>query len=353
MNNIIENIKDKKVLITGVTGFKGSWLALLLKELGAKVYGYSLNPPTTPNLFTEADILNHIDGFKLADVCDIDSISKYINEVNADVVFHLAAQPIVLKSYEDPLLTYKSNVMGTATVLEAIRQNPCVKVVINVTTDKVYENNDSSKAFVETDRLNGFDPYSNSKSCSELVTDCYKNAFFKNRDISIFTVRAGNVIGGGDFAENRIIPDCVRAVIANESIKVRNKYSIRPYEHVLDALYAYVLIASYGLSGLVSTSYNVGPDDDSICTTGELVDSFCSLWMNGASWVDNSIPNAPHEASCLKLDCTKLKSELDWSPVWGLQDTIKYTVEWYKKWVAMESTYNLTLKQIKQFLSDC
>jgi CDP-glucose 4,6-dehydratase len=265
-------------------------------------------------------------------------------------VLHLAAQPLVRESYDNPVYTYETNVMGTVNILECIRQSSCVKSFLNVTTDKVYKNREWIWGYREDEELDGYDPYSNSKSCSELVTHSYKNSFFANRDVAISTARAGNVIGGGDFAKDRIIPDCVRAAIAHTNIIVRNPYSTRPYQHVLEPLYAYLMIAAKQYEDIkFSGYYNVGPNDADCFETGKLVDLFVRTWDDSLQWVDCS-DNGPHEANFLKLDCSKLKATFGWQPRWNLEEAIQKVVEWSKCWIAEENISVCMDKQINEFM---
>lgn len=325
--------KGKRVLVTGHTGFKGSWLCRILNNAGAIVTGYSLNPPTSPDLFSLAGLEGHMHSV-IGDIRDFALLSKTFDEAQPEIVLHLAAQPIVRDSYKDPRYTYETNVMGTANVLECVRLHPCVKSFLNVTTDKVYHNNEWIWGYREDEPLDGFDPYSNSKSCSELVTHSYKNSFFADGHTAISTARAGNVIGGGDFANDRIIPDCVRAVEAGTPIGVRNPYSTRPYQHALEPLFAYLMIArkQYG-DGKYAGWYNVGPDECDCVTTGELVNLFCSSWGDGLTWVNQAESHAPHEANFLKLDCSKIKSVFGWKPRWQIEEAIQMTVDWTKVWL--------------------
>ena len=300
--------RGKRVLVTGHTGFKGAWLCKILSMLGAEVTGYALAPNTSPSLF---DI---IDGDKMCrsiigDIRDSDHLMSVFRETQPEIVLHLAAQPIVRDSYKSPRYTYEVNVM------ECLRLTPSVRSFINVTTDKVYLNREWPWGYREDEMLDGFDPYSNSKSCSELVTHSYKNSFFADGSVAISTARAGNVIGGGDFANDRIIPDCVRAAVAHQDIIVRNPHSTRPYQHVLECLRGYLTLAKaqYKDKAFVG-AYNFGPDDESCVTTGELATLFCKEWGDGAAWKNVSEANAPHEANFLKLDCSKSKSVLGWKP---------------------------------------
>lgn len=323
--------RGKKVLITGHTGFKGSWLCFLLNKLEADVCGYSLNPPTTPSLFEIAGISEMVESH-IGDIRDYESLSNVFIEFQPEIVIHLAAQPIVRDSYKDPRYTYETNVMGTVNILECVRNTASVKSFLNVTTDKVYRNREWEWGYRESDVLDGFDPYSNSKSCSELVTHSYLRSFFSDGHVAISTARAGNVIGGGDFANDRIIPDCVRAAISGKDIVVRNPYSTRPYQHVLEPLFAYLMIACMQYNdGKYAGSYNVGPDDSDCFQTGHLVDCFVKSWGNGITWI-NKHDGGPHEAGFLKLDCSKLKKVFGWSPRWNLYDAMENTVEWYKAW---------------------
>lgn len=342
--------KEKKVFVTGHTGFKGSWLCKILANAGAEVTGYSLNSPTSPSLFEIAKIKNDIHSV-IGDVRDKEILKKAFDEAQPEIVLHLAAQPIVRDSYKDPVYTYETNVMGTVNILECVRNSTSVKSFLNVTTDKVYLNKEWVWGYRENEELDGFDPYSNSKSCSELVTHSYKNSFFADGHVAISTARAGNVIGGGDFANDRIIPDCVRAMKAGDVIGVRNPYSTRPYQHVLEPLAAYLMIAQeqYG-DGKYAGYYNVGPDDCDCMTTGALVDLFCNTWGEEAKWENRAETNAPHETNFLKLDCTKLKNTFGWKPRWHMQECMEKTVEFSKVWLANGDVRACMDQQIKEFM---
>lgn len=322
--------KDKTVLVTGHTGFKGTWLCKILIEAGAKVIGYALEAPTNPSLFELSDIENDMVSI-IGDIRDYDKLLDVFRRYQPELVFHLAAQPIVRDSYKDPKYTYETNVMGTVNILECVRLNPCVKSVLNITTDKVYKNNElPNHGFKEDEPLDGYDPYSNSKSCSELVTHSYKLSFFDHMDVRVSTARAGNVIGGGDFANDRIIPDCVRALEKGEPIKVRNPNSTRPYQHVLEPLYVYLEIVERQYKDKKFEGfYNVGPDDCDCITTGVLVEKFIEAWGDGATW-EVGDPNGPHEANFLKLDCSKIKEVFKWTPRWHIDETIDNIVRWTK-----------------------
>ncbi len=343
--------KGKKVFITGHTGFKGSWLCKILSKVGAKVTGYSLNPPTNPSLFEIAKIDKDIHSV-IGDIRDKNALKNAFDEANPEIVLHLAAQPIVRDSYKDPVYTYETNVIGTVNILECVRNSSSVKSFLNVTTDKVYLNKEWHWGYRENEELDGFDPYSNSKSCSELVTHSYKNSFFSDGKVAISTARAGNVIGGGDFANDRIIPDCVRSAIKGEDIVVRNPFSTRPYQHVLEPLYVYLLIVAMQYEDIkFSGYYNVGPDDVDCFQTGSLVDLFVSKWGNNLKWI-NRYDGGPHEANFLKLDCSKLKSTFSWHPRWNLDTAIEKVVEWTKVWNDNGDVRACMDKQINEFFTE-
>ncbi len=301
IKELLKIYKDRSVLITGHTGFKGSWLTKILVDAGADVTGVSLEPPTQPSLFE----LIHLDkriNHNICDIRDYRKLKEIFDKTKPEFVFHLAAQPLVRESYNHPRETYETNVLGTVNLLECVRKSDSVISFLNVTTDKVYKNNEWSWGYRETDSLDGYDPYSNSKSCSELVTHSYQKSFLNS--IPVSTARAGNVIGGGDFSKDRIIPDCIRAQITGEAIKVRNPYSTRPYQHVLEPLFAYIMIAAkQALDPSVASSYNIGPDYGDCVSTDRLVDIFCKIWGDDSAGEYTGEREAPHEASFLKLDC--------------------------------------------------
>lgn len=341
----------KKVLITGHTGFKGSWMSNILYLMGANVTGIGLEPNTTPSLFNILNIKNKIDS-RIIDIRDLNTIKKVFDEVQPEIVIHMAAQPLVLDSYRDPVYTYDVNVMGTVNICECVRLSSSVKSFINVTTDKVYQNNEWVYGYRENDILNGFDPYSNSKSCSELVTSSYINSFFNNLDIAVSTCRAGNVIGGGDFSNNRIIPDCVKYTVENESIIVRNPNSTRPYQHVLEPVFFYLYLAMKQYEDKsYSDCYNIGPNESDCVTTGEIVQLFCSIWKENSNWKAVNL-NGPHEANFLKLDCSRAKSRLNWSPVWDIYTALEKAVEWSKKYYQKDNIEKVTEKQINEYLEE-
>ncbi len=339
--------KGKRVLVTGHTGFKGAWLCKMLTMLGADVTGYALEPPTEPNLFGMLKLpINSVIG----DIRDFDQLKAVFDDFKPEIVLHLAAQPIVRDSYKMPRYTYDVNVMGTVNICECIRLSDSVKSFLNVTTDKVYENEDLNIAFTEDMKLDGYDPYSNSKSCSELVTHSYQKSFLNAQGVAVSTARAGNVIGGGDFANDRIVPDSVRAVMSGEQIIVRNPYSTRPFQHVLEPLYVYLLIAMKQYENRdFAGYYNVGPDDSDCITTGELCDIFCKHYGGGAEWKNISEKNAVHEAGFLRLDTSKLKSTFGWEPVWNIDTALLKVVEWTKVYAAGGNVDAVCEAQIKDF----
>lgn len=341
--------KGKKVFVTGHTGFKGTWLCKMLVNAGAIVTGYSLKPPTQPSLFNIINMEKDVHSV-IGDIRDYESLKKAFDDAQPEIVLHLAAQPIVRDSYKNPVYTYETNVMGTVNILECVRNTTCVSSFLNVTTDKVYLNKEWEWGYRENEELDGFDPYSNSKSCSELVTHSYKNSFFADGRVAISTARAGNVIGGGDFANDRIIPDCIRAAIKKENIVVRNPYSTRPYQHVLEPLYAYLMIAAKQYEDKrYAGYYNVGPDEVDCFQTSALVDLFVSCWGEELVW-QNCYDGGPHEANFLKLDCSKLKSIFGWKPHWDLEKAIEKVVEWSKCWVKNGDISKCMDEQIKEFL---
>lgn len=343
-----EFYKGKNVLVTGHTGFKGTWLTRTLLILGAKVCGYSLDVPTDPSMFVMTDTHSKIQDIR-GDVRNLDYLSRAFGKVQPEIVFHLAAQPIVRQSYKDPVETYSTNVMGSVNVLEAVRQFSSVRSIVNVTTDKVYENKEWIWGYRESETLCGYDPYSNSKSCSELVTYSYRNAFFGHEGApSVSTARSGNVIGGGDFAKDRIIPDSVRAVMDKQQLVVRNPNSIRPYQHVLECLSGYLILAMLQYSEKkLEGAYNFGPNEDGCATTGTLADLFFTAWESGSWQIQGD--GGPHEANFLRLDCSKAKHNLGWAPRWGIAEAVRQTVLWYKKYQSVNDMSEFTDIQIAKY----
>ncbi len=344
--------KGKKVLVTGHTGFKGTWLTKMLLMAGAEVTGYSLDPPTEPSLFELSDMMAALgERSIIGDVRDLSHLSHVFEETQPEIVFHLAAQPIVRESYKDPVRTFETNVMGTVNICECVRKTHLVRSFVNVTTDKVYLNSDGGRLFKEGDPLCGLDPYSNSKSCSELVTYSYINSFFKTAENGpvVSTVRAGNVIGGGDFASDRIVPDCVRATVTHTPLVLRNPNSVRPYQHVLEAVSLYLTIAEEQYKDpFKAGSYNIGPDEEGIVTTGELAELFKKYYGNGFTYEAKAEKNAPHEAALLKLDTSLVKRVFDWKPTWNIDEAVRRTVEWTKEWQRDPSPENINRAMEKQ-----
>ena len=342
--------KGKKVFITGHTGFKGSWLSLWLSLLNAEVIGFALDPPTSPNLFTLAQIENMITSIK-GDIRNLDLLKKALKTHQPDIIFHMAAQPLVRQAYLDPVETYMTNVMGTVHLLEAARHTDHVKAIINVTTDKCYENKEWHWGYRENDRLGGYDPYSNSKACSELVSSSYRNAFFNDLNIGLASARAGNVIGGGDWAEDRLIPDVMRACLKKQSITIRYPHALRPWQHVLEPLSGYLKLAEYlyQTHKEYAESWNFGPHDCDVKPVSFIVDTIIKLWHDETTW---SIDQAkhPHEAQYLKLDCAKAKSRLGWEPHWNIEKGLQETVHWYQAYVRGEAMRAITLSQINHFI---
>lgn len=353
----MEFYRGKKVLVTGHTGFKGTWLCTMLLQAGAKVTGYALEPPASPSIFELTAMKERMDSVT-GDIRDLAHLKEVVCKAQPEIIIHMAAQPIVRESYKNPVYTYETNVMGTVNILECVRMCPSVRSFVNVTTDKVYLNREWEWGYRENEELNGYDPYSNSKSCSELVTSCYKNSFFSDaadeRRAAISTVRAGNVIGGGDFSVDRIIPDCVRAALDKKEIIVRNPYSIRPYQHVLEPLTVYLMIAQKQYEDMkYAGSYNVGPGEADCYTTGELVTLFCNKWNEqtgeNITW-KNLHDGGPHEANYLKLDCSKLKAAFGWQPVWDVEKAMEKIVEWTLAYRKKEDIYRTMCGQIDSYV---
>jgi CDP-glucose 4,6-dehydratase len=348
--------KNKRILLTGHTGFKGSWLSLWLQKMGAEVCGLALKPPTAINLYTDAQVGKNMRSV-LGDIRDADLVRRTVQDFKPEVVFHLAAQPLVRASYEDPLGTYSTNVMGTAHVLDAVRKTgrPCAVVVI--TTDKCYENREWEWAYREVDRLGGYDPYSNSKACAELVVSSYRNSFFnpaeyQKHGVVLASVRAGNVIGGGDWAENRLIPDIIRAYEKGRAVHIRNPYAIRPWQHVLEPLRGYITVAEHLLEhgATYGEAWNFGPEQSDAQPVEWIVRELAEIWGNGASWeLEGGIQ--PHEAQNLKLDCSKALYRLGWKPSLHLKDALKITAEWYRAKSEGQEMYAFTIAQITRYES--
>ena len=343
--------RDKRVLLTGHTGFKGAWLSLWLHSMGAKVKGFALAPPTTPNLFEEANVGDLIQS-NLGDIRDFAAISKVIKDFKPEVVFHMAAQPLVRYSYDEPLETYATNVMGTAHLLESIRSIDTVRAIVNVTTDKCYENREWVWGYREDEAMGGYDPYSSSKACSELVTAAYRQSFLDKAGIAVATARAGNVIGGGDWANDRLVPDILRAFQNKQPVSIRNPNSIRPWQHVLEPLSGYLLLAEKLCTEpeAFSQAWNFGPQDDDAKPVGWIVEAMANKWGKDASWsVDKD--DHPHEAHYLKLDISKARQSLGWSPRWTLDQALDHTAEWHMAWLKGSDMRSQCFKQIEDYLA--
>ena len=356
--NLFDGIyKGRRVLVTGHTGFKGSWLCLLLYKLGADVYGYALEPPTSPSLFEEADIEELITSY-IGDVRDLDHLTNVFQEVNPEIVIHMAAQPLVRDSYKIPVETYAINVMGTVNVLEACRQTKSVKVIVNVTTDKCYENKEWLWGYRENEPMGGYDPYSNSKGCAELVTTSYRNSFFNPNEydrhgVAIASARAGNVIGGGDWAGDRLIPDFIRAISQNKKVIIRSPYAIRPWQHVLEPLTGYLTLAAklYTVGAKYDGGWNFGPDEKDARNVEWITQKICKLWGREASFEVDTNPQ-PHEANYLKLDCSKAKAELNWEPRWDIQKALESIIEWNKEYLNGVNPRSLMHSQIVEYFKN-
>lgn len=341
--------QGKRVFITGHTGFKGSWLCLWLHSMGAKVTGYALSPPTKPSLY-ELCWVDELISSIIADVRDFDTLSRAMVEAKPEIVIHMAAQPLVRDSYKNPVETYSINVMGTVHLLEAVRACQSVKAVINVTTDKVYENRERGWGYRENEPLGGYDPYSSSKACSELVTAAYRSSFFFNPSTAIASARAGNVIGGGDWGKDRLIPDCIRAFLTGEPVHLRNPNAIRPWQHVLEPLSGYLLLAQRLLEdgARFADAWNFGPEDQDARDVEWVVARLCDKWGSGAEYTIDT-GEYPHEATYLKLDCSKASVYLNWRSRWNLDTTIDATVRWTKAYQDGLDLRQICLKQIEEY----
>lgn len=345
--------QGKKVLITGHTGFKGGWLTLWLRLLNAKVYGLSLEPESLPNLFSSINIVKSLESDYRADIRDEQQVTEIITIVKPDIIFHMAAQPLVRESYKNAPYTFSTNAIGTLNVLEAIRRVGSVKVAVMVTTDKVYENHEWPYPYREIDSLGGKDPYSASKACAEIIINSYRRSFFSDGNTSISTVRAGNVIGGGDWSADRLVPDAVRAFSSKSPLLIRNPDAIRPWQHVLDALSGYLILAETQWShpNKFAEAWNFAPDIRGECTVGYLADYLSEIWDDTASVLFSPSPDDPPEASYLRLDSSKARLYLGWNPMWTLQETLNKTVTWYKTWQCGEDMKKFSEDQIQDYIS--
>lgn len=353
MNNFWEN---KKVFITGHTGFKGSWLSLWLHHKGAKVIGYSLKPPTNPSLFELCKVDQYLEHSVMGNIINQTFLKQTLLDSQPDIIIHMAAQPLVRESYNSPVETFQTNIMGTVNLLDAVRSCKSVKVVLNVTTDKCYENKEWIWGYRETEPLGGYDPYSSSKACSELVTAAYRNSFFpndqfENHGVAIATARAGNVIGGGDWSRDRLVPDILRSLINNEKIMIRNPHAIRPWQHVLEPLSGYIHLSEllYEHGPHFTGAWNLGPHDDDSKHVQWIVEKLCEKWGGGNKGYQIDDSKRPHEANYLKLDCSKAKKELNWNPKWNLEKALDKIVEWTKGYQEGIDLTELCLKQIMEY----
>jgi len=348
--------KGKRVFITGHTGFKGSWLTLWLHSMGAVLKGFSLNPPTEPSLYESASVDNFIDS-TIGDIRNYDSLYAAIDEFRPEIVFHMAAQPLVRLSYDEPIETYSTNVMGTVHLLEAVKRVGGVKAVVNITSDKCYENREWVWGYREHEAMGGYDPYSNSKGCAELVASAYRNSFFNEKEyakhgVALASVRAGNVIGGGDWAKDRLIPDILRSFENQQTVIIRNPHAIRPWQHVLEPLSGYIVVAQrlYQDGPEFAEGWNFGPREDDAMPVQFIVETMVTLWGEGAAWhLDGS--EHPHEAHYLKLDCSKARMQLGWQPRWNLVETLGRIVNWHKAWINREDMLALTRNEISEYMN--
>jgi len=343
--------KDKTVFLTGHTGFKGGWIAHWLYELGASVHGYSLEPSTQPNFFTETNLQNRLARSTIGDIRELAALSSTLKTAAPDIIIHMAAQPLVRESYKTPVETFAANVMGTVNLLEAARQVGTAKAIVNITTDKCYENKEWLWPYRENDRLGGYDPYSASKACAEIAAAAYRNSFFADTNIQLASVRAGNVIGGGDWATDRLIPDFLRALDAGETLKIRSPNAIRPWQHVLEPLSGYLLLAEklYTEGSAYAEAWNFGPNEEDAKSVGWIVKQLCTQIPDACWETENA--KQPHEASLLKLDSSKAKAKLGWAPRWNLETALSKTVEWHQAWRNQEDMAAVTSSQIQAYIS--
>jgi len=355
MSDLFGGIFDnRKVFITGHTGFKGSWLVLLLNELGADVYGYALEPPTRPSLYNTASVDEFVKSY-ISDIRDYNKLHQAISEVQPEIMIHMAAQPLVRESYKNPIDTYSTNVMGTVNLLEACRHTKSIRAIVNVTTDKCYENKEWIWGYRENEPMGGFDPYSNSKACSELVTSAFRSSYFnentyKDHGVAMASARAGNVIGGGDWATDRLIPDFIRSIQKGEELVIRSPYAIRPWQHVLEPLSGYLLLASklFIEGSKYAGAWNFGPNDSDAVNVEFISKLLCDLWGGNSRYKIDDDPQ-PHEANYLKLDCSKSRNILNWHPQWDIQTAISSIIDWHKCMDEGKDVRQTTVSQISSY----
>jgi len=355
INNLFDGVfKNRRVLITGHTGFKGSWLSILLSKAGAKVYGYALKPHTNPSLFVEAGVSNIVESY-IGDIRDYNNLLSVFQKVKPEIVFHMAAQAIVLESYRNPSETFSVNIIGTVNLLETIRKISGVKAVVVVTSDKCYENREMDHGYKEEEAMGGYDPYSGSKGCAELVTSSYRNSFFNTSNysehgVAIATARAGNVIGGGDWSRDRLIPDFIRSITSGQTLKIRNPNAVRPWQYVLEPLTGYLILARklFTEGPGFSQAWNFGPADEDAKNVEWITRTICEMWGDNAAY-NVEITNEMHEAGYLKLDCSKAKEKLNWSPRWNIYKALEATVGWNKEWLRSGDARKICMQQINEY----
>ncbi|MDA7464816.1 CDP-glucose 4,6-dehydratase [Candidatus Pelagibacter ubique] len=341
--------KGRSVFLTGHTGFKGGWLALWLSEMGANVHGYSLEAPTQPNFFSVINLSNLIQSSTIGDIRDLSKLKESVKAARPSVIFHMAAQPLVRQSYIDPIETFTTNILGTINVFEATKNSETVKAIINITTDKCYENKENNKSFEETDPLGGYDPYSSSKACSEIITSAYRNSFFSKMKKKLASVRAGNVIGGGDWAKDRLVPDFFRSIDRNKILRIRSPQAVRPWQHVLDPLSGYLMLAEklFEHGDIYAEPWNFGPEQSEAKTVSWVLNCLSEKFTN-ANWEEEK-KEQPYEANLLKLDISKAKSRLGWAPRWSVETAIDNTISWYQAFKENKDMIEFSVKQIKSF----
>lgn len=351
LENMVSNFwKNKKVFLTGHSGFKGSWMSLWLVKAGAQLTGYSLGVPTQPSLFEGLNLAKDMNSI-FGDIRDLETLKKSVKAAQPEIVIHMAAQPLVRYSYHHPVETYMTNVMGTVHLFEAVREAKSIKAMINVTSDKCYENQERVEGYEEHEPMGGYDPYSNSKGCAELVTSAYRRSFCEKENILVASGRAGNVIGGGDWAEDRLVPDIVRSVIANKTLTIRNPHSVRPWQHVLEPVGGYLQLAEklYSQGSELAEGFNFGPSEADHSNVKNIITIMNKYWDNKIKYEVVSLDQNPHEAKLLSLNCAKAEKKLNWRPKWNLDQALKATVDWNKAYLDKQSVKDITLKQIEDY----